>query len=295
MSYNVWLIAAENFTQLALTMIAAALCIRAGVFNLGIEAMFAGGAVGAALWLYAHPGGMFGAVVTASVVGLLVGVLFALCAVWQRFEALTVGIAINMLGWGASGWLVYAVTSGGGFTGLTTSNEHTLWAIGGLILVGVIGILAHLLLEHSRFYPAFASLETSLDVARQCDVPILLVQSAAVVGAGMLAALGGAFNMLPSGSLSIDGIWTAGFGFMALAIAMGTRGRIGFGLLVTALCAALPAGVQASETLNSRLPNQVVHVAPALVIITVLLLTRGRRHNTRSADVSVSLAAKSAA
>jgi ABC-type uncharacterized transport system permease subunit len=263
--------ALQTAVPLYLAVLAALLCERGGLVNLGLEGtMLAGAWVGAAATLGTGP-------VVGLGLGVLAGVglalLHAMATIYFRVDQLVAGLGVNVLAFGAARFLESATLGPGGrspglerlpaltvpWLGSLSPMVPVALALGIAIWLGLRFGIAGLRLQAAGEGPAAAE-RAGLSPAR--------LHCAVLLGAGALAGLAGAALTIELAGRYQQGI-TQGRGFLALAVCvLVNRSVLGGGLLALLLGALqappafLPSGRGAS--LLAAVPWLVVLLALAL-------------------------------
>lgn len=248
-----------------------ALAERAGVVSLTLEGFMLGGAFGAALgahygesaWLGIAAGGAF---------GLALGALHAVASLRFRADQIVCGVALNLLVVGLTRFFLQLcfdsssnsprVPGFGSQGGAAGFLQNPLVWLG----LAVLPLLAFVLRETAFGLRVRAAGEHP-QAAASAGVSVARVRYAAVIGSGLLAALGGAYLALDQHQFSDE--MTAGRGFIALAAVIFGRWQPR-GAFVACLAFA------AAETLQIRLqaaqlvPSQLVSTLPYLLTIVAV-------------------------
>jgi ABC-type uncharacterized transport system permease subunit len=243
---------------------------RAGVLNLGIEgAMLAGALAGALAGSYYGPEA---GVVAAIVAGMLSGGVVAVVAVRFRADQVITGTAVTLGAVGLTG-AVYRATLGSGRSELTLETLDAPWI---LTLIACAAVpLCHYALLRTRWGLALRATGEDRQAAAANGVPILRVQTTALLLAGAFAGLGGAVLVLGQvGSFAEK--MTAGRGFVAIAIVVLGRWTP-FGVLGAALAfGALQALQYLLQGMGFDLPYQLFLVLPYGLTLLALAGVVGR-------------------
>ncbi len=262
--------ALRSAAPLLLVLLGECLTQRVGRINLGVEGQMLVGAV-AGYGVTAASGNPWLGMAAGAATGVLLSMVYALLTVAARADQFASGLAVWMLGFGASAYagshLVglriegFAIGAGG----LTP----TLW-----LAVGLVPVVA-LWLYGTRTGLAWRAVGESLSAARAAGITPWKVIVGGIAAGGVLSGLGGA-------ALSIDHTRTWAEGMTA------GRGLIAVGLVIVArwnpwltLPAALLFGV--AEALSLRLqaggsvvPAHLLHTLPYLASLAVFVVTCAR-------------------
>jgi simple sugar transport system permease protein len=247
---------------------------RAGVINIGLEGMMLFGAFsGAIISVITHNPWL--GVLGAAVVGGSVGYVHAIATITLRANQIISGVAINMLGVGATIFLCQVCVGGERSFALAETDRLPVWGVFiplvyiGFILVGLAYFLAYYTVPGLRLravgeHPRAADTQ-GINVAR--------VRYLAVITSGVCAGLGGAYLPFFSGSFAKN--MTSGQGFIALAaLIFGKWNPLG------AMAASMLFGFADAlqETLQGRggLPPQLFQVIPYILTVVALAGVIGR-------------------
>jgi simple sugar transport system permease protein len=249
---------------------------RAGVINVALEGlMLAGAFTAAAVTFYA--GSPWAGLAAAMAAGSMVAALLAVICI--RFEAneVVAGTGINILFLGLPAVLSGALFLSSGSTP-QLPQAQLVPEIGDVSLLSILALAAvaatHYLLYRTPFGLRLRAAGENPAAADAAGVRVLRIRYAAVIIAGALAAVGGAYLSIGQSSLFTRNM-TAGRGFIALAALIFGKWRpvqtmlacllFGFADAVTIQMqgvAKLPSG--------EELPVQFVQMIPYLVTIIVL-------------------------
>jgi simple sugar transport system permease protein len=302
-------------TPLALGALCGVMCERSGVVNIAIEGTMLAGAfagwivsvvmaptlAGIAIPLFGANAGLIVAVGGAVLTGMLVSLLLAWLAVSVRADQIISGTIINILAFGATGFLYSLVVT----SGLTGSGNFTAWrppselielpVVGWLIratlgqgpltiLMLISVVVLQVLLFRSRWGLRTRAVGEHPKAAETAGIDVIRVRYRNVVLGGIFAGLAGAYLSLEATNTFQDGM-TAGRGFIALAaLIVGRWTPIG-GFLAALLFAASTVVGQAVTfappsgqlgDLMGEVPRQFYDVLPYIVTIVVLAGVVGR-------------------
>lgn len=275
-------------TPLALGALAGLISERAGVINIAIEgqfltAAFAGAVAGSAA------GGLVG-VGAGVAAGGLVGALLAVLTIRYRADQIIVGVVIDVLALGLTGFLTDRILRGSPelnspdiFRPLEIPLLSEVPVVGPVLfdaspfIYAMFGLVAalHWLLFHTRWGLRVRAVGEHPRAADTVGIAVHATRYRNTILGGMVAGLGGAFFTLGSvGSFGEN--MTAGRGFIALAAMI-----VGRWAPVGALSAALVFGfadaLQSSlAILRTPIPSEVLLMAPYLATIFVVAGVVGR-------------------
>jgi simple sugar transport system permease protein len=255
-----------------------ALAERAGVISLTLEGFMLAGAFSAVLGGHLS-GSPWIAVLSGIAGGLFFAALHALASLRFRADQIVVGVALNLLAIGATRLflkLVFKSSSNsarvtgfgeGASAGVATFDNPLFW-----LGLASIPFVAWLVARTPFGLRVRAAGEHPL-AAETLGVPVGRVRTIAVLGSGVLAALGGTYLALDQHQFSDE--MTAGRGFIALAaIITGSWRPLRAGVACLLFAAAETLQIQL-QTLQ-LLPSQLLAMIPYAVTIAVLLGGIGR-------------------
>ena len=260
------------------------ICSRSGVVNIGIEGQLLLGAFTAAL-VATVTGNLWVGLVCGGAAGCLVGWLLAVFAIGYAVDQIIIGVVLNTLILGLTGYLFNAVMTP--YTN-TLNNPPTFNAIK-IPLLGDIPILGPVFFDSTIFlyltYIALAAVQVGLFQTRwglrtraigehpvaagTVGIRVIAMRYRNVIAAGVLAGIGGAY--LTIGSVGQFGIgMSSGKGYIALAAMIFGR-YTPFGAISAALlfgfCTQLE---QIMSSLNTPIQSNLLLITPYAVTIIVL-------------------------
>jgi ABC-type uncharacterized transport system permease subunit len=259
---------------------------RSGVVNIGLEGMMLMGAFWG-IWGADKTGSWVLGVAIAMASGGLLALLLAFFAVHLRADQIVVGVAVNFLALGITGYFFVQLYHGNNVpTGISqipdvnltksSSNSFFAEAFGHLNLMIWLGILFVFLTYVVLFKtPIGLRIRACGEHPRAADtvgINVYLVRYASVVLSGVLAAMGGAYLTVGYLNTYNENV-TAGRGFIALAAVIFGNwrpfGAFGAALLFgfsTALAFRLDVYSDNAATLFRALPYVLTLIAVAGVI-----------------------------
>ena len=266
---------------------------RAGVLNIGLEGMMLVGAYVGFVAAY-HSGSTTLGFLAGAGGGAAVSVIMVVLCVWWGLDQIVIGIAITLVGEGATALIFDSQFAESrptlGDTGRTSipllsdipvvgghdSSDGSVFSQPAIVYIGLILIvLVAWMMRRTHLglnVRAAGDRPAALDAA---GVSVRATRSWAVLFAGAMAGVGGAFLSVTAAGLFEDFI-TGGRGFIAIVLAMLARGKamwvlIGafiFGISLSLSDALQIAGVDIS--------TDVVFTLPFVAVIVVLVIF-GRR------------------
>ncbi|MFN2628458.1 MAG: ABC transporter permease [Gaiellaceae bacterium] len=259
---------------------------RAGVLNIGLEGMMLLGAYLGFLGAYYGHSAWVGFL--TGILGGMIGSLFmiVLC-VWLGLDQIVVGIAITLAGEGITS-VLQGAQFGTTYPRLGAARTTAIPLLDRIPVLGaslftqpVLVFLAFLLVGAVAWLFRSTNVGLNLRAAGEkpealdaAGVSVVSTRSWATLSTGALAGLGGAYLSVVGAGIFTPFI-TQGQGFMAIVIAMLSRGRplwvlIGsflFGITLSLSSSLQPAGIYISTDITHMLPF-------ASIIVALMLFAR---------------------
>lgn len=278
---------------------------RAGVVNIGLEGQMILGTWGAAFFTY-HSGSPWVGILGAALLGMIGGLLHAVATVTFGVDHIVSGVAINLIGLGATTYLAEATFSdleGGGprqLIGLATPTTITVPGIsdGALnladrhwffisdvasfvaamttkisllsLVIFALVIISALILWRTSFGLRLRSCGENPQAAETLGVSVYRYKYIAVLISGALAGIGGGFLALVASS-GFSTNQTNGRGYIGLAAMIFGNWRPG-GLLAGALTFGYTDSLRLRDT--DAVHSLLLLVAVALLAIAVMRAVR---------------------
>ena len=274
-------------------------CSRSGVINVGIEGQLLLGAFTAAI-VASGTGSLWLGLVCGALAGSLVGVLLAVFAIGYRVDQVILGVVLNTLILGLTGYLYddlmvpYA----------NTLNSPATFSAIKIPLFGDIPIIGPVFFDSTIFlyltYIALAGLQVGLFSTRwglrtraigehpvaadTVGIPVIAMRYRNVIAAGLIAGIGGAYFTIGSvGSFGKD--MTSGEGYIALAAMIFGR-YTPFGAIAAALLFGFTTQLQSIlSTLNTPIQSNLLLMTPYIVTIVVLAGLVGKVRGPRAEGI----------
>lgn len=281
---------------LALTGLAVSVAFRAGILNIGAEGQLLAGAAAAAALVAALPA-MPGIVMIPLLLaaGAMAGAMWAGIAAWlrKRFGVLEVistimlnFIALNVVGYLVRGPLQEPLRIYPQSPTLDASMQLPMIIPGtrlhaGVAIVIVAAVLLHLWL--TRYASGFRVRATGANPAAAAAagrIDVTRVSFSVFVLSGMLAGLAGTVEYTGV-TYALYENFSPGYGYTAIAVALLARLEMPAVLLSALLFGALDAGANAMQR-DAGVPNVVVNVINALLILLILVTDRAGRRSVSS-------------
>jgi general nucleoside transport system permease protein len=274
-------------------------CSRSGVINVGIEGQLLLGAFTAAI-VTSVTGSLWLGLICGGLAGSLVGVLLAIFAIGYRVDQVVLGVVLNTLVLGLTGYL---------FDDLMVPYQNTLnspstFSAVKIPLLGDIPILGPVFFDSTVFlyltYIALASVQVGLFGTRwglrtraigehpvaadTVGINVIAMRYRNVIAAGVIAGIGGAYFTIGSvGSFGAD--ITSGEGYIALAAMIFGR-YTPIGAISAALLFGFTTQLQSiMSTLNTPIQSNLLLAAPYVVTIIVLAGLVGKVRGPRAEGI----------
>lgn len=250
-----------------------ALSERAGVINLALEGMLLAGAFAATSAAHVG-GGVLGGVLAGALAGALVAAVYALVVLGFRADQVVSGIALNLLIIGLTRYLLQLVFHSAsnspeipGFSGPIWGNAYALVTILG-VAFALLATGIHLMLSGTAFGLRLRAVGEHPWAADSLGVSVLTIRLAAVLGAGVLAGLGGAWLALDTHGF-VDKM-SGGRGYIALAAVIFGRWRP-LGVTSACLLFGFAEALQLHlQTRTALIPRELMQVFPYLLTMVAL-------------------------
>lgn len=280
---------------------------RAGVVNIGLEGQMILGTWGAAYFTYNY--GPWVGLIGAALLGAIGGLLHAIATITFGVDHIVSGVAINLIGAGATTFLAEAVFSdynGGGPRQLVGLDSPTKITIPGLsdaaielankhwffvsdvaafvaalvtgistltLVVFVLVIASGFILWRTTFGLRLRSCGENPQAAETLGINVIRYKYAAVLISGALAGIGGGFlALVASSGFTVN--QTGGRGYIGLAAMIFGNWRPG-GLLAGALMFGYTDSLRLRDA--HAVHALLLLIALALIVFAVIRLARGQR------------------
>jgi ABC-type uncharacterized transport system permease subunit len=275
------------------------ICSKSGVINIAIEGQLLLGAFCAAIATSAT-GSLWLGLVCGALAGSLVGALLAVFAISYVVNQVVLGVVLNTLVLGLTGYLYNAILVPYGDT-LNNPNTFGPWKVPGLGDIPVIGpvffdssvflYLTYLLLAvvqvglfRTRWGLRTRAIGEHPLAADTVGIRVIAMQYRNVILAGLIAGIGGAYFTIGSvGSFGID--MTSGEGYIALAAMIFGR-YTPFGAIGAALLFGFTTQLQSIlSSINVPIQSNLLLLAPYVVTIIVVAGLVGQVRGPRAEGV----------
>ena len=279
-------------TPLTLAGIGEAVSEKAGVLNIGLEAIMLMGAFASFIVAF-FTGNLVLGLFAGMAGGVLVSMIHAYFSISYRLDQTIVGLALNFAVLGLTSFLFLIV-----FRGATVLPSISTFAPISIPLLSRIPVLGPVFFEQNIFgYITMVSIVVVSVIFYKTEWGVRLLavgehpQAADTVGInvfairyracfinGIFGGMGGAYLTLARLGFFMENI-TAGRGFIALvAMILGRRNPVG--IFFAAMAIGFSEAMQFHlQTMGFPLPSQVFIMLPYVVAVLVLLLSIGKSTN----------------
>jgi simple sugar transport system permease protein len=276
------------------------ICSTSGVINIAIEGQLLLGAFCAAI-ATSVTGSLWLGLVCGALAGSLVGVLLALFAIAYTVDQVVLGVVLNTLVLGLTGYLYNALMTGQYADTLNNPNTFNAVKIPGL---GDIPIIGPVFFDSTVFlyitYVLLAAVQVGLFRTRwglrtraigehpvaadTVGIRVLAMRYRNVIAAGLIAGIGGAYFTIGSvGSFGPD--MSSGEGYIALAAMIFGR-YTPFGAIGAALLFGFTTQLQSIlSSLNVPIQSNLLLLTPYVVTIIVVAGLVGKVRGPRAEGV----------
>jgi general nucleoside transport system permease protein len=275
------------------------ICSRSGVINIAIEGQLLLGAFCAAI-ATSVTGSLWLGLLCGALAGSLVAVLLALFAIAYRVDQVVLGVVLNTLVLGLTGYLYNAIMVPYG----DTINSPSTFNLLKIPLLGDIPIIGPVLFDGTVFlyitYIVLAGVQIGLNRTRwglrtravgehpvaadTVGIRVLAYRYRNVILAGLIAGIGGAYFTIGSvGSFGPD--MTSGEGYIALAAMIFGR-YTPFGAIGAALLFGFTTQLQSIlSSINVPIQSNLLLLSPYVVTIIVVAGLVGKVRGPRAEGV----------
>jgi simple sugar transport system permease protein len=275
------------------------ICSRSGVINVAIEGQLLLGAFTAAI-VASGTGSLWLGLISGALAGSLVGLLLAAFAIGYRVDQVVLGVVINTLILGLTGYLYDDLM----VPYQNTLNSPATFSAIKLPLLGDIPILGPVFFDSTIFlyltYIALAGVQVGLFGTRwglrtraigehpvaadTVGIQVIAMRYRNVVAAGLIAGVGGAYFTIGSVGAFGKNI-SSGEGYIALAAMI--FGRYSpFGAVAAALLFGFATQLQSIlSTLNTPIQSNLLLMSPYIVTIVVLAGLVGKVRGPRAEGI----------
>ena len=275
------------------------ICSTSGVINIAIEGQLLLGAFCAAI-ATSVTGSLWLGLICGALAGSLVAVLLGVFAISYRVNQIVLGVVLNTLVLGLTGYLYNAIMVPYGDT-LNNPNTFSVWKVPGLGDIPIIGpvffdstvflYLTYLILVvvqvglfRTRWGLRTRAIGEHPLAADTVGIRVIAMQYRNVILAGLIAGVGGAYFTVGSvGSFGID--MSSGEGYIALAAMIFGR-YTPFGAIGAALLFGFTTQLQSIlASINVPIDSNLLLLTPYVVTIIVLAGLVGKVRGPRAEGV----------
>jgi ABC-type uncharacterized transport system permease subunit len=276
------------------------ICSKSGVINIAIEGQLLLGAFCAAI-ATSVTGSLWLGLLCGALAGSLVGVLLAVFSIAYLVDQVVLGVVLNTLVLGLTGYLYNALLTGPYQNTLNNPVTFNPWKVPLLGDIPIIGpvffdstvflYLTYLLLAvvHIGLFRTRWGLRTRAVgehpvAADTVGIRVLALRYQNVIIAGLIAGIGGAYFTIGSvGSFGID--MTSGEGYIALAAMIFGR-YTPFGAIAAALLFGFTTQLQSIlSSLNVPIESNLLLLTPYVVTIVVVAGLIGKVRGPRAEGI----------
>jgi simple sugar transport system permease protein len=246
---------------------------RSGVINIALEGILLMGAFGAAVGGY-DTGSLAGALLYGVAAGVATAALYALAVVTFRADQIVSGVAINMLAYGVTPYLLKALYN-------SLSNSPQIQGFGGALFTNPVFWLAlalvavvHVIMSRTRWGLRARAVGDNPEAAHTLGVSVNVLRWQAVLASGALAGLGGCWLAL-SGSGFVSEM-SAGRGYIALAAVIMGSWRPVWACAASLLFGFAEAVEVQLQMFHMGIPNELTQTFPFVLTMITLAGFIGR-------------------
>jgi general nucleoside transport system permease protein len=247
---------------------------RSGVINIALEGILLMGAFGAAVGAYDSDGDMVMAVLYGVGAGMGTAALYALIVVTFQADQIVSGVAINMLAYGITPFLLKAFYN-------SSSNSPTFQGFGGKLfsnpvfwLALVLVVVVQVVVTRTRWGLRIRAVGDNPHAGHTLGVSVNVIRWQAVLASGALAGLGGCWLALSGSSFVAE--MSAGRGYIALAAVIMGSWRPVWACAASLLFGFAEALVVNLQTFAIGIPNELIQAFPYVLTMVTLAGFIGR-------------------
>jgi len=296
LSANFWAASLRIATPLIFGVLGALICERAGVLNLGIEGIFAAGAVAGwmAVWLGA---GLWAGILVAALAGAFFGLIHAMLTVPLGLSQHVSGLGVTLLAT-SSVYFAYRTTLPDvttppriiPFKPLDVPGLSELPVIGPILfqqtaltwLAFAMVLIVWWVLEKTPLGLAIKAVGDNPDAVDAQGLSVYKLRIGAVVAGSALMAVGGAFLTMSAFDAFFFGM-VNGRGWICIALVIFASWRPGKALIGALLFGAFDAfQVRLQTKVGAFIPGQVFLMAPFILSIIALVIAARRAEYPRA-------------
>ena len=281
-----WVAMVRMATPLIYGTLGELICERAGVLNLGIEGIMAAGCMGGWTWVYMG-GSLWGGVIFAAAVGVALGLLHSLLAVFLGLSQHVAGLGITMLGSSLSAFVFRMLLPKATtppkivpFTPMDLPGLKSIPVLGNVIFSQTpltlmafvaVAVVAYILYKTPLGLAIRMTGENPKAVEAQ-GLNVFFLRTLAVCAGSALMAVGGAFLTLSAFDAYYIGM-VNGRGWICIALVVFASWKPFKALLGSLLFAAFDAvQMRVQQQSGMAIPYQVYLMLPYLFSIAALVI-----------------------
>ncbi|QNL43502.1 ABC transporter permease [Oscillibacter hominis] len=261
---------------------------KAGLINVGIEAVMIGGAFFGFAGAYLTDSLLIG-FLCGMLGGLVFSMLHAFLSIYMRQDQNVAGVALNLLATGITSYLFMLLVNAYGIPQIHTLSSIPIPGLCKIPLIGealfnkdIVTYIVFLLIiamivffRRTVWGMSLCSIGENPRAADTVGLPVYRIQYAAAAFNGIMGGLGGAYLLLGQLGVFYENI-TAGRGYIALAVVVfGKRNPLGI-FLASLFFGAADALQFRMQALGITLPTQLFTGLPYLLTALSLLLVAKR-------------------
>ena len=286
-------------TPLLFGVLAGVLSERAGVVNIAIEGQFLAAAFAASVMFsitqslgFSVTQSFLAALIAAAVAGLLMGTVLALFALKYLVDHVIVGVVVNLLATGLTGFIFQQLVARDSKT-FGTVSPMPVFAVPALSDIPFIGPilftqrpltfmallavpLVWFLLHRTKWGLRVRAVGEHPQAADTVGIKVISTKTQAVLLGGIFAGLGGAYFTVGFGGAFQDNNITAGNGFIALAAVIMGRWHPVWGAGTALFFGFTRALAQSIKLMNLPIPSEFIEMLPYVATIIAVAGLVGR-------------------
>lgn len=285
--------AVSSSVPLAYTALGEIYSEKAGILNIGLEAIMLAGAFSSFAAAYISGSLWFGLLV-GILGGLAVSMLHTFLSVKLAQNQTIVGVALNMFLLGVTSYSVNVLVSNSP-SAFPQVNTFPKLAISGLSSIPIVGqslfnqnilvyilyfliLISHILLRYTQWGNSLTAVGEHPRAADTAGIQVYRTQYLAAAINGILGGIGGAYMVLAQLGVFTENL-TAGRGFIALAIVIFGR-REPIRVALAALLFGALEGMQfRMQAIGVNLPAQFMIMLPYLITMLSLIGSIGKQRD----------------
>jgi general nucleoside transport system permease protein len=241
---------------------------RSGVINIALEGILLMGAFVAAVGAYDTGGNLLVATAYGVIAGVATAALYAVAVVTFHADQIVSGVAINMFAYGLTAYLLKVLYN-------SSSNSPTHKGFGSALLGNpvfwlaiILVVIVQVVMTRTRWGLRVRSVGDNPEAAHTLGVSVNAQRWQAVLAAGALGGLGGAWLSLSGSSFHAE--MSAGRGYIALAAVIMGNWRPAWACAASLMFGFAEAVEINLQTYDTGIPTELIQAFPyILTMITV--------------------------